>query len=111
MILVNVTLSSTGRYRCEVSTEAPMFSTESKYGDLLVVILPSNPPVIMGGQHEYSPGDFVHLNCSSHDSKPAADLTWRINGQKVKIYLQLCQPFSLFLLHWVVPELPIQISA
>ena len=34
------------RYRCEVSTEAPMFSTESKYGDLLVVVLPSTPPVI-----------------------------------------------------------------
>ena len=34
------------RYRCEVSTEAPMFSTESKHGDLLVVVLPSTPPVI-----------------------------------------------------------------
>ena len=77
-----------------------MFSTESKYGDLLVVILPSNPPVIMGGQAEYSPGDFVHLNCSSYDSKPAADLTWRINGQNVgtfnknrdlKITTRLCK--------------------
>ena len=77
---------STGRYRCEVSTEAPMFSTESKYGDLLVVILPSKPPVIMGGETEYSPGDFVHLNCSSFDSKPAADLTWKINGEKVRSY-------------------------
>ena len=34
------------RYRCEVSTEAPMFSTESKHGDLLVVVLPSTAPVI-----------------------------------------------------------------
>ena len=29
-----------------MSTEAPMFSTESKHGDLLVVVLPSTPPVI-----------------------------------------------------------------
>ena len=34
------------RYRCEVSTEAPMFSTESKYGDLLVIVLPSRPPQV-----------------------------------------------------------------
>ena len=34
------------RYRCEVSTEAPMFSTESKYGDLLVIVLPSSPPQV-----------------------------------------------------------------
>ena len=86
MTLLNVSLASTGRYRCEVSTEAPMFSTESKYGDLLVVILPKKAPVIMGGEAEYSPGDFVHLNCSSFESKPAADLTWTINGKKVRFY-------------------------
>ena len=81
--LVNTSLASTGRYRCEVSTEAPMFSTESKYGDLLVLVLPAMAPVIMGGEEEYSPGDFLHLNCSSYESKPAADLTWYINDIKV----------------------------
>ena len=81
--LVNTSLASTGRYRCEVSTEAPMFSTESKYGDLLVLVLPALPPVIMGGEEEYAPGDFLHLNCTSYESKPAADLTWFINDKKV----------------------------
>lgn len=28
---------STGRYRCEVSTEAPSFATVSNYGDMVVV--------------------------------------------------------------------------
>eukprot|EP00091_Calanus_sinicus_P013074 TRINITY_DN29116_c0_g1_i1.p1 TRINITY_DN29116_c0_g1~~TRINITY_DN29116_c0_g1_i1.p1 ORF type:complete len:185 (-),score=48.06 TRINITY_DN29116_c0_g1_i1:101-631(-) len=55
MTLLNVSLASTGRYRCEVSTEAPMFSTESKYGDLLVVILPKKAPVIMGGRGRVQP--------------------------------------------------------
>ena len=32
-------------------------------------------------QDNYQPGDLVHLNCSSRDSKPAADLSWKINGQ------------------------------
>ena len=82
-MLVNTSLATTGRFRCEVSTEAPMFSTESKYGDLLVVSLPTKPPVILGGRLHYNPGDFLHLNCSSHESKPAADLAWFINDEKV----------------------------
>ena len=62
-----------------------MFSTESKFGDLLVLVLPATPPVIMGGELEYSIGDFLHLNCSSFESKPAADLSWFINDKKVNI--------------------------
>ena len=62
-----------------------MFSTESKYGDLLVVSLPTKPPVILGGLPHYDPGDFLHLNCSSDESKPAADLTWFVNDKEVTI--------------------------
>ena len=35
-----LTLGSTGRYRCEVSEEGPMFATDSAFGDLLVVVVP-----------------------------------------------------------------------
>ena len=35
--LTNLVQSTTGRYRCEVSTEAPRFDTVSQFGDLLVV--------------------------------------------------------------------------
>ena len=88
-MLVNTSLETTGRFRCEVSTEAPMFSSESKYGDLLVVALPAHPPVILGAESHYDPGDFLHLNCSSYESRPAADLTWYINDQQVNINLLL----------------------
>merc|ERR1711976_624836 len=85
--LTNLTVASTGRYRCEVSTEAPMFSTESKYGDLLVIVLPSHPPKISGAGNKslsyLAPGDHVQLTCHSDQSRPAADLTWSINGNKV----------------------------
>jgi len=85
--LSNLTVASTGRYRCEVSTEAPMFSTESKYGDLLVIVLPSHPPQISGDNNvsfEFlAPGDNVQLSCRSDQSKPAADLIWLINSEKV----------------------------
>ena len=61
-----------------------MFSTESKYGDLLVLSLPAEAPTIQGEESHYAPGDFLHLNCSSYESKPAADLSWYVNDQKVE---------------------------
>ena len=35
--LKDLSMKSTGRYRCEVSTEAPTFETVSSYGDMIVV--------------------------------------------------------------------------
>ena len=42
-----LTLGSTGRYRCEVSEEGPMFATDSAFGDLLVVVVPLDGPKIL----------------------------------------------------------------
>ena len=43
-------MESTGRYRCEVSEEGPMFATDSAFDDLLVVVIPSEGPKIVGGK-------------------------------------------------------------
>ena len=45
----------------------------------------STAPVIRGGLPEYEPGDFLHLNCTSYESKPAADLAWFINNVEVSL--------------------------
>lgn len=37
MVLSNVNLTSSGRYRCEVSAEAPAFQTVSDHADMIVV--------------------------------------------------------------------------
>ena len=85
--LTKLSVASTGRYRCEVSTEAPMFSTESDYGDLLVIVLPAHPPEILvkntSSLTYLAPQDHVSINCTSRESKPAADLRWFINGKMV----------------------------
>ena len=66
-----------------------MFSTESDYGDLLVIVLPAHAPEIIGKNMSavdyLAPGDRVEINCTSRESKPAADLHWFINGKMVRI--------------------------
>jgi len=76
--------ASTGRYRCEVSGEGPMFATDSAYADLLVVVVPQNGPRITGlHKKRYSIGDSLELNCSSELTLPPANLTWYINQRPV----------------------------
>ncbi|XP_021926689.1 uncharacterized protein LOC110833219 isoform X2 [Zootermopsis nevadensis] len=82
VVLKSVNLSSTGRYRCEVSAEAPSFQTVSDHGDMTVVALPEEGPRITGGRPRYQIGDTVRVNCTSGRSKPAAQLMWFINGEQ-----------------------------
>ncbi|XP_065093322.1 uncharacterized protein LOC135713992 [Ochlerotatus camptorhynchus] len=85
IVLNNVTLASSGRYRCEVSAEAPSFQTVSSHGDMVVVALPDTDPKITGGRPRYQIGDTVRVNCTSGRSKPAAQLTWFINGDEAEV--------------------------
>ncbi|CAL4076477.1 unnamed protein product, partial [Meganyctiphanes norvegica] len=68
--------------KCEVSAEAPSFHTDSRSGALLVVQMPERDPHITGMRRTYHLGDMVHVNCTSDKSKPAASLTWYINGEQ-----------------------------
>lgn len=40
-------------------------------------------PTITGGEGNYDFGDNVTLNCTSAKSKPAAKLSWLVNGEPV----------------------------
>ncbi|XP_047002242.1 uncharacterized protein LOC124619722 [Schistocerca americana] len=83
VMLRDAQLETTGRYRCEVSAEAPSFQTVSDHGDMLVVVLPEEGPSITGGRPRYHVGETVSVNCSSARSSPAAHLAWYINGHQV----------------------------
>ncbi|XP_068085252.1 uncharacterized protein [Anabrus simplex] len=80
--LQSVDLLASGKYRCEVSGEAPSFQTVSDHGDMLVVALPTEGPRISGGRPRYQIGDMVRINCTAGKSKPAAQLMWFINGEQ-----------------------------
>jgi len=43
------------------------------------------PPKIQGLDEYYRIGDPVEINCTSKESKPAAKITWTLNGEKVRL--------------------------
>ncbi|KAF0287322.1 hypothetical protein FJT64_014244 [Amphibalanus amphitrite] len=82
VVLRSVPLNSAGRYRCEIAIEAPSYFTVQGHGDMAVIDLPSEGPRIDGAQDMYGIGEPVLINCTSAPSRPAASLTWYINGEQ-----------------------------
>ncbi|KAL7638181.1 UNVERIFIED_CONTAM: hypothetical protein RMT77_011806 [Armadillidium vulgare] len=91
VFLRNLSMSSSGSYRCEVITEAPHFHTKFGSGNMTVIDLPESAPVFTGLQPSYQLGEEVYVNCSSFSSKPAASLEWQINDVIVNNS------------HWLIP--------
>ncbi|XP_045493582.1 uncharacterized protein LOC123692828 [Colias croceus] len=83
VLLHQVTLKTTGIYRCEVSAEAPSFASAADEGRMEVIYLPREGPRITGNELENRRGDSLFLNCTSGRSYPAAVLSWDIDGEKV----------------------------
>ncbi|CAG9560278.1 unnamed protein product [Danaus chrysippus] len=83
VVLHQVTLKSSGLYRCEVSAEAPSFASSAGEGRMEVIYLPREGPRITGNEQENRRGDSLFLNCTSGRSYPAAILSWDIDGEKV----------------------------
>nr|CAD7589202.1 unnamed protein product [Timema genevievae] len=84
MTLKHVHLSMSGKYSCEVSADAPSFHTALVTGEMEVVEVPKDQPVITGVRLRYKLGETLQGNCSSSWSKPAAKLSWFINGEPVR---------------------------
>ncbi|XP_014286410.3 uncharacterized protein [Halyomorpha halys] len=83
VVLRSVNLKSSGTYKCEVSAEAPTFSSASSEAQMTVLFIPANGPHITGERKQLLIGDEVNLNCTSGKSFPASILTWYINEQQV----------------------------
>ncbi|XP_020712802.1 uncharacterized protein LOC101452817 [Ceratitis capitata] len=86
VVLMTVPLNISGKFTCEISVEAPTFQTAMVSGELEVVELPEEQAIVTGIQPRYRIGDLVDGNCSIKYSKPAANLTWTINGIVVPLH-------------------------
>ncbi|XP_037024568.1 uncharacterized protein LOC119066298 isoform X1 [Bradysia coprophila] len=85
VLLTTVEPSISGRFSCEVSADSPSFHTMIVSGEMEIVELPEQKPTITGIHSRYRQGDTLQGNCTSHYSKPAANLTWTINDVPAKL--------------------------
>ncbi|XP_041976716.1 uncharacterized protein LOC121731377 [Aricia agestis] len=84
VVLRAATRELSGRYRCEVSADAPFFHTVYKSATMRVVELPDSKPKVVSQKSWYSIGDMLRANCTSPPSDPPANLTWLLNGYEIR---------------------------
>ena len=88
MALQEVQLSTSGKYSCQITLDAPPFQFVSRSGNMTVISIPERFPVISGnkGHQNYRLGERVQLNCTCYDTHPPATLKWFINDRQVRRY-------------------------
>jgi len=82
--LVNTKLSTSGVYRCQITEAQAPFHTEQQDKNLTIIIQPEKgSPRIRVSKAVVSLGQEATVECWSDRSKPAADLQFFINGNRV----------------------------
>uniref|UniRef100_A0A182SN27 Ig-like domain-containing protein n=1 Tax=Anopheles maculatus TaxID=74869 RepID=A0A182SN27_9DIPT len=102
LTLMAVEPTATGKYSCEVSADLPSFDTMIVSSEMEVVDVPVTKPLITGIKQFYRIGDVVLGNCTSYNSKPAANLTWLLDDKKVCPCFAT-EPWKEAILHAFVP--------
>ncbi|KAK8775881.1 hypothetical protein V5799_030779 [Amblyomma americanum] len=81
--LEELSVSSAGTYRCEVSSGPPLYRTAADEKDLVIAERLPVTPRLSTDKEVYQAGDTVHLSCTSVRSKPPMGLFLSINDQPV----------------------------
>ncbi|RVE49269.1 hypothetical protein evm_006063 [Chilo suppressalis] len=84
VVLRDATRALAGRYRCEVSADAPSFHTQVRSAFIHVVELPPEKPTIKAEKGWYASGDSLRAQCTSPPADPPANLTWLLNGRDIQ---------------------------
>lgn len=95
VVLTDVQQNVTGKYRCEVSSDAPNFYTHIASGYMYVISVPEGKPMMAIEKDSHEIGYPLRGNCTSPPSYPPMNLTWFLNGRKVN---------ESFLAHIVAPN-------
>ncbi|XP_014488254.1 PREDICTED: uncharacterized protein LOC106751720 [Dinoponera quadriceps] len=83
VVLKDIQPNHTGKYRCEVSGDAPTFSTIMVAAYMHVASLPNGDPELRVEKTRYAVGDTVRGNCTVPSGNPPANVTWTVNGTPV----------------------------
>ncbi|KAH1027332.1 hypothetical protein HUJ05_000862 [Dendroctonus ponderosae] len=84
VVLRNVQVEVSGTYTCEVSSDAPDFDTKMDSAHIFVVDYPFEDPLLAIDKNLVDIGDYIKANCSTFPSYPAANISWYLNGMKVR---------------------------
>ncbi|KAG4076035.1 hypothetical protein HA402_011509 [Bradysia odoriphaga] len=80
VIIRNVGFGLSGNFSCEVTADAPSFSTATAHIHMQVVEFPESRPLLWTDRDRYEPGDVLRANCSSPPSRPRVELTLTLNN-------------------------------
>ncbi|XP_024943208.1 hemicentin-1 isoform X2 [Cephus cinctus] len=83
--LTQLTLNTSGQYKCEVSTEGPSFDTTYRTANLTVIAVPERGPEITGLASHYAVGENVTANCTAWPSVPKAKIYWTVNDDLTQL--------------------------
>ncbi|XP_050515286.1 uncharacterized protein LOC114336588 [Diabrotica virgifera virgifera] len=83
LVLTNIQSEVTGRYKCEVSSDAPNFYTFMESGYMYVVDVPEDDPTMVLEKDLMEIGHVLKGNCTAPPSYPPANITWFLNGKKI----------------------------
>lgn len=76
-----------GMYQCEISEDAPIFHTDIRQARMQVVELPSDNPTLSIMKRVLGQTDSLKAHCKAGVSHPSANITWFINGKRVRFDL------------------------
>ncbi|CAF4777578.1 unnamed protein product [Pieris macdunnoughi] len=85
VVLQEATPAMAGRFRCEVSADAPTFHTEIRSAPLEVVETPEWGPKLVSDRSWYGVGSTLRATCASPQAHPPANLTFALNGREVRV--------------------------
>ncbi|KAH8383335.1 hypothetical protein KR009_008026 [Drosophila setifemur] len=83
VLIRNVSFGLSGQFSCEVTADAPLYSTATAYAQMQVVEFPEKRPLLFTEHTRYEPGDVLRANCSTPPSRPRAELRFTINNVPV----------------------------
>lgn len=82
--LRGVTRDLTGQFQCEVSEDAPLFHTDIRSSRMQVIELPNEDPKMTFEKKALTSTDTLKTTCTVGTSFPAANITWFVNGKRVR---------------------------
>nr|CAI5866408.1 unnamed protein product [Callosobruchus analis] len=83
VVLKNVQPEVTGKYKCEVSSDAPNFYTYMEAGYMYVIDTPVDDPLMVVDKEVAEVGSVIKGNCSAPAAYPPANVTWYLNGRRI----------------------------